>query len=323
MLSRVADNLYWMSRYIERAESIARLVEVTQSSSLEFTEEDQAEFWDPVLKAICAKEEYSKSSYKDVGQFLCLGLEFSNSVKNCIMLARENARMVRDQLSVEMWSELNNIYFYLKTEEGEKTFLQDPQNFFKKVIRFSLVFQGLSGATVLHDEGWRFMALGKFLERADQTSRMLDRITFQKNEPTRSDLLAVLQSCVARTAFRRQYRGELTLQNVSSFLLFSHDFPRSLKFSIRCIDDNLHAVSGIPSGNFSNEAERIIGSSLALVNFTDIKFVMSNGLHKTIDDLQRKLLNVGQCIFETYVLLPFELQSPEKNIFLQAHSQQQ
>ncbi|MDA8774375.1 alpha-E domain-containing protein [Opitutales bacterium] len=323
MLSRVADNLYWMSRYIERAESITRMVEVNQSSSLEFIEDALSEFWEPVLKAICASEIFNEHTKIDIGQFLFFGSGFPNSVKNCFLYARENARMVRDQLSVEMWVELNNIYLFFQSGQAEATFLQNPQEFFQKVIKFSLVFQGLSGATIPHDEGWRFMALGTYLERADQTSRMLDTLTFQKHEPTRLDLLAVLRSCVAQTAFRRQYKGELSMTNVADYLLFSRDFPRSIRFSIRCIDENLHSLSGVPSGNFSNEAERLIGSSLAMVNFTDIKIVMSNGLHQTIDDLQRKLINVGQCIFETYVLLPFELQSAEKSTFIQAQSQQQ
>ena len=323
MLSRVADNFYWMSRYIERAESLTRMVEVNQSSSLDCVEERLDEFWDPVLQAICASETYKESGKKDLVQFLFFSSGYSYSVKNCLAYARENARMVRDQLSMEMWLELNNIYLFFQSGDAEKAFLQDPQIFFQKGIRFSLVFQGLSGATIPHDEGWHFMALGTFLERADQTSRMLDTLTFQSHIPTRVDLLAVLRSCSARSAFKRQYRGELSMRNVANFLLFSQDFPRSIRFSIRCLDENLHAISGVPSGNFSNEAERLIGSSLAMVNFTDINAVLSIGLHQTIDDLQKKLMKVGQCIFETYVLLPFEIKSVNQSLTAHAQAQQQ
>jgi uncharacterized alpha-E superfamily protein len=323
MLSRVADNFYWMSRYIERAESITRMVEVNQSSSLDSSEEQLEEFWDPVLKAICASETFKESGKKDLSQFLFFSSDYTYSVKNCLAFARENARMVRDQLSMEMWLELNNIFLFFQSGEAEEIFMQDSQIFFQKVIRFSLVFQGLAGATIPHDEGWHFMALGTFLERADQTSRMLDTLNFQTHIPSRLDLLAVLRSCSARTAFRRQYRGELSMRNVADFLLFSQDFPRSIRFSIRCIDENLHAISGVPSGNFSNEAERLIGSSLAMVNFTNINAVLSIGLHQTIDDLQKKLMKVGQCIFETYVLLPFEIKSVGQTVTAQAQAQQQ
>ena len=126
-------------------------------------------------------------------------------------MARENARMVRDQLSEEIWVELNNLYLYLNSPTLPEKFSNDPQSFFRRTIRFSLVFQGLTDATIHHDEGWRFMSLGKYLERSDQTSRVLDTLTMLGEEPTRLDLIGALRSCSALSAYRRVVIRELFL----------------------------------------------------------------------------------------------------------------
>ena len=120
------------------------------------------------------------------------------------------------------------------------------------------------------------------------------------SEPSRLDLIGVLRICSARSAYRKRYRGDLNLRNVADFLLFSQDFPRSVRFAIRRIDSNLHDISGVPAGNFSNEAERLTGSALAQFNFSGIDAMLETGLHASIDQLQKKLIEVGQSIFETY-----------------------
>ncbi len=324
MLSRVADNLYWMSRFVERAESITRMVEVTKDTYLESGREiNDEEFWHSTLNALCAVEIFEADKIVKVDEFLLFSKDWSNSIRNCIFSARENARMVRDQLSDEIWIELNNLYLFFLDDDAQKVFNNRPSQFFLKVIRFSLVFQGLVDATVHHDEGWRFISIGKYLERADQTSRILDTLSLKYGESSRTDLISVLRSCSALSAYRRQFRGELSLRNVASFLLFSQDFPRSIRFAIRRIDSNLHEISGVPRGNFSNEAERLIGSVLAMVNFTDIDTLMASGLHQSIDDLQTKLIDVGQRIFEAYVLLPFENENIGQQRAAQSFVQQQ
>ena len=183
--------------------------------------------------------------------------------------------MVRDQLSEEIWVELNTLYHFINSKEAMLEYRNDESSFFRRVIRFSLVFQGLSDATIHHDEGWRFMSLGKYLERADLTSRVLDTLTFLDSEPSRLDLIRALRSCSAFSAYRKRFRGALTMHNVADFLLFSQDFPRSIRFSIRGVDAQLHKISGVPSGNFSNEAyfsrdvsKRTDGYALSRYTFT-------------------------------------------------------
>lgn len=324
MLSRVADTLYWMSRFIERAEGVTRLVEVYRDSDLEVdARRGDVSYWQPTLLALCAQEQFDEDELEEPASFLLFSSQWSNSVLNSINSARENARMVRDQLSEEIWVELNTIYHFLNSPKALAEYQNNEPSFFRRIIRFFLVFQGLSDATIHHDEGWRFMTLGKYLERADLTSRVLDTLTLLKIDPSRLDLIRALRSCSAFSAYRKRYRGALTMHNVADFLFFSQDFPRSIRFSIRCVDAQLHEISGVPSGNFSNEAERLAGSALAQVNFSNIDSMMNRGLHNSIDELQKKLVEVGQSVFETYVLLPFEIKSATSLPALQSQMQQQ
>ena len=313
-----------MSRFVERAEGVARLVEIHRDTDLESdTRRGDVGYWYSTLQSMCAKEQFDEDELEEPDTFLLFSSQWDNSVFNSINSARENARMVRDQLSEEIWVELNTLYHFINSKEAMLEYRNDESSFFRRIIRFSLVFQGLCDATIHHDEGWRFMSLGKYLERADLTSRVLDTLTFLDSEPSRLDLIRALRSCSAFSAYRKRYRGALTMHNVADFLLFSQDFPRSIRFSIRGVDAQLHEISGVPSGNFSNEAERLAGSALAQVNFSNIDSMIRNGLHGSIDELQKKLMDLGQSIFETYVLLPFEINRATPFHLMQVQMQQQ
>ena len=312
-----------MSRYVERAEGVTRLVEVNRDTHLESSAGGiQRDYWKSALNAMCAIDDFANDEINDEELFILFSKNWTSSLLTCVNMARENGRMVRDQLSEEIWVELNNLFLFLNAPSLQDEFTQDPEKFFRRVIRFSLVFQGLADATIHHDEGWRFMSLGKYLERSDQTSRVLDTLTFLDGEPTRLDLIGALRSCSALSAYRKRYLENLPC-NVADFLLFSKDFPRSLRFAVSRIDILLHEISGVPMGNFSNEAERLAGSALAQLNFSGIDSLLSDGLHQSIDQLQRKLIDVGQSIFETYVLLPFEIKNASLPIASQRQMQQQ
>lgn len=314
MLSRVADSLYWLGRYVERAENLARMVEVTRQDALEtFNRKTKDTIWKPVIYATSIdfelKDEQKAALDQDTAYYIALHPLNPRSIAACIASARENARSVRDQLSQEMWLELNGIHLFLSSKAAHDKFRNNPEALFRQIIRFSIIFQGLSQSTIRHDEGWHFARLGRFIERADKTSRILDTLTFKGEKPSVFSLLAVLRSCSAFTAFRAQYRTDTSLRNVAAFLFFSPDFPRSIRFCLRRINDTLLEISGTSQGTFSNEAERITGSALALVNFTEIDQLLEDGLHEGIDDLQGKLNDIGQNIFETYVLIPSEIRN--------------
>jgi uncharacterized alpha-E superfamily protein len=325
MLSRVANSLYWLSRYLERAENLARIVNVSSYASLDAGGDEYV--WRPALLATCSEEIFEKAQKKesgtlDAGRFITFSDSNPDSIAACIGHARENARMVRDQISEEMWLEINSFHLFIRSQDARELFSRQPEALYREVIKFCLLYEGLIEATILHDEGWQFIQVGKFLERADKTSRILDMLTYH-NSIDRNQLVSVLRSCSGFAAFRTEFRGDVTTENVVSFLLFSQTFPRSIRFCLRQLDSVLHKISGMPSGSFANEGERLTGSILAQMNFSNAHSVWEVGLHSYIDDLQEQLNQIGQQVFETYVLLPSEVRNMVRADSLQMQWQQQ
>ncbi|MGB0257884.1 MAG: alpha-E domain-containing protein [Coraliomargarita sp.] len=327
MLSRVANSLYWLSRYLERAENLARLVEVNRYDSLDSSSRiskasETEEIWGPLLTATSMQAAYSESKDPEVGWFLTFSENNPDSIRQCIAQARENARMVRDQISEELWRELNRFHLFIRSEQAEALWQDQPETFHRRTIEFCMLLSGLTNATILHDEGWHFIQVGKFLERADKTTRVLDMLAYQ-GEAQRNKLASALKSCSAFSAFQQEFRGAITLDNSMAFLLFSQSFPRSVRFCMHQLDEHLHAISATKSGSFSNEAERLTGSALAQLNFSSISNVLQIGYHPYIDALQQQFNHIGQQIFETYILLPSEIRSLQQNTTQHWQFQQQ
>ena len=320
MLSRVANSLYWLSRYLERAENLARLVEVNRYNSLDMRQDD---VWRALLYTTNMENAYATSKEKDAGAFVTFSEENPDSIRQCVAQSRENARMVRDQISEEIWRELNRFHLFISSEKAEELWGSQPDKLYRQIIEFCMLLSGLINATVLHDDGWHFMQIGKCLERADKTTRVLDMLAFQ-GEPDRTKLASALKSCSAFNAFQVEFNSGITLKNTMSFLLFSKSFPRSVRFCLQQLDQHLHSVSGTITGSFSNEAERITGSTLAQLNFSNITNVVSEGYNEYLDSLQKQFNNIGQQFFELYILLPLEIKSiGHNNLHWQQQQQQQ
>lgn len=331
MLSRVANSLYWVSRYLERAENLARMVEVNRYDSLDKEGNDSSSDneWEPLLYATCLQSVYAGatagSGDTDIGRFITFSEKNNDSIRQCVAQARENARMVRDQISEEFWRELNRFHLFVASAQATTLWTEQPESFYRRIIEHCMLLTGLLNTTISNDEGWHFMQLGKALERADKTTRVLDMLAYQ-GEPHRTRLASALRSCSALSAFKSDSGNSITLENIMSFLLFSASFPRSVRFCIRQLDQHLHAISGSSSGTFTNEAERLAGSLLAQVNFSSIGNVLQVGYHAYIDSLQNHFNQIGQQIFETYILLPSEIRSlkqDESSIQWQFQQQQQ
>ena len=309
MLSRVANSLYWLSRYLERVENLTRLVEVNRYESLDSSDPDQ---WRPLLYTTCTEKIFEGSEEQDVGMFIYFSEDNPDSIRECVAHARENARMVRDQISEEIWRELNRFHLFIRSENAVELWQNQPEAFHRRTIEFCMLLSGLIHATVLHDEGWYFMQIGKLIERADKTTRVLDMLAYQGITP-RTKLASALKSCSAFNAFQAEYRSGISLDNAMSFLLFSSSFPRSVRFCIKQLDHHLHAVSGSPIGSYTNEAERINGRLLAQLNFSSSLNVLQIGYHEYIDSLQKQFNEIGQQVFDTYILLPLEIRSNTNN----------
>jgi uncharacterized alpha-E superfamily protein len=321
MLSRVADHIYWMSRYIERAENIARLMQVSvelllDSASSDFQKSD--EYWTPVLAATAMEGAFRllhpDPKPGDISYFLTMDERNPDSILSCIREARENARTVRDQISDEMWAELNALYLLVGSQSGAELLERSPQIFFEKIVQSSHQFDGITSATLSRSEGWNFLQHGRFLERADKTSRFLDIKTQTASGGDYAvDSLqwsTILRACSAHASYRRVNGSEVTLEKILELLLFSVEFPRSVRFCVRMVDEMLHSISRTPTGQYSNKCEKLTGALLAKLNFAAPSDVTDRGLHQYIDELQVSLNEAGQSIFETFVYLPQELTRP-------------
>jgi uncharacterized alpha-E superfamily protein len=334
MLSRVANSLCWMSRYIERAENIARIVDVNLQLLLDFRSLDDKrlkEYWVPIVKSTgdeaLFQQLYSEANGHTVTDFLTFRGDNPNSILSSIAQARENARVVRDQITVEMWEEINRLFLFLRSPGARQTLKSSPHEFFHEIKVSSLYLQGLMDATIPHTEGWNFIQLSKFLERADKTTRILD-VRHQRLSPrsfprmaTPTDTLewgALLRSCSAWDAYR-QVHPDVEPRRVAEFLLLSEDFPRSVHFCLSAFDTALRNISGVPQRRFSNEAEKLSGRLLAEIQFSSIDDIFPEGFHEYLDSLQQKFNAIGDAVFATHIFQPFNSITDE----IQQQQQQQ
>jgi len=320
MLSRVANSLYWMVRYIERADNLARLIEVNEQLMLDLGRvepESVSALWRPIVLSTgddeLFEESFPSGSKNDAIFFLTEDRSNPNSIVSCIASARENARMVRDQLAEALWEELNGLYLFVVSDESSTMLANDPASYYETIRRSTFSFHGIAAATTMRSEAWDFMDLGRHLERADKTTRFLDITTFLESREQELAVtadehwMAILRSCGGVGSFRSIYRGRFSPQNITDFLVFSPSFPRSVRFCVDRVDASLHAITGSSRGSFSNDAEREAGRLVSSLAFGSCKEVLESGLHGYLDELQLKLNAISEAIFETYVLLPDQI----------------
>ena len=326
-----------MARYIERAENIARIVDVNLHLLLDIRDLDEKrliEYWLPIVQATGDEKEFFKlhphATGKAVTEFLVFQPENPNSIVQAICHARENARMVRDQLTLELWEELNRLYLFVRSPEARQIWRRSPSEFFQEIKSSSLHLNGILNATLVHDEGWRFVQAGQFLERADKTTRILD-VRYQ-TLPERGapagvspdhalEWTAVLRSCSAWDAYKTIYGADVHPRLVAEFLLLSDNFPRSVRFCVSELNHAIRRISGVDEGHFCNDSEKLTGRFLAELQFSGVDDIFEIGLHKYLDDAQIKLNNIGEALFRAYIFQQFE--NPDKVHLVQQEEQQQ
>jgi uncharacterized alpha-E superfamily protein len=310
MLSRVADSLYWMSRYVERAENAARFVDVNLHMILDLPA-DATEQWEPLVITTGDEElfaqRHGEATRENVIQFLTFDRENPNSIVSCLRAARENARSVREIISSEMWEHVNTFYLMVTDPGAQRHVREAPYDFFRKIKMASHLFEGLTNATMSHGEGWHFCRLGRLLERADKTSRILD-VKYFILLPSVMDVgtpvddiqwAAVLRSASAFEMYRKRHH-HLTPDQIVDFLLLDREFPRSAYHCLVQADESLHAISSSPIGTFCNPAEQHLGQLRAELAYAHVKDVLAGGLHEFVDAFQTKLNVVGEHIFDTF-----------------------
>jgi len=319
MLCRVADSLFWMSRYLERAECTVRMVDVNLQLLLESQQMDVSDIhahWKPILKSTGDLELffecYDEVSSDNVTEFLLFCKDNPSSVFSCVAGSRENARMIRDQISAEMWEIINRMYLYVKDLRKQKLTQADSLEFCNSIKEYSLLFQGITEYTFLHRVGYEFIKVGKSLERADKTGRLLDlKYFFEKKEQQQAGGIvdtvqwkAILRACGGQDGYHQVYVSDIMPEQVVEFLILSKEYPRSMLYSMKELQQALHNISGCPQSHYSNEAERLCGRLINRLNYITVSEIMELGLHQFLDEVKEELNHVAVELNKKYMFFP-------------------
>jgi len=310
MLSRVADSVYWLSRYVERAENVARFIDVNynltlgeadpignQWSPLVYTTGDQDDF----------QKRYGRPTRESVLKFLSFDDQNPNSILSCISHAREAARTIREVIPSVVWEQLNKFFLMVRAEANFAPSLEQPQDFCQRVRLASHLHAGAMDATMSHGEAWHFSRLGRLLERADKTSRLVD-VQYYILLPDAADVgsaldvvrwSALLRSASALAMYRREH-GKIVPAGVADFLILNAQFPRAMHFCMIRAQDSLRNITGSKPSTFLNPAEQQTGRLCANMNYTTIEDVIRQGIHEYIDQFQHQLNLIGEAIHENF-----------------------
>ncbi len=311
MLSRVAESIFWMYRYLERAENNARFLDVNFNLVLDLPP-GMTEQWKPLVIATGGIDNYlghfEGFKKNDVIQFIGFDSYNPNSIFSCMRNARENARMIRENLTKELWEEINNLYlFVFEGVKKGKWVNSDPRKFFTRIKKGCQILWGINESTISRSDGWHFGQLGQSLERADNISRILDvkyHIVLPSVESvgTPIDIIhwaALLKSVSAYNMYRRHY-GKILPINITEFLILEREFPRSILFCLQKAEFSLRKISGNQKNGYANNAEKKLGSLRSDLEFADIHDIFTGGLHEFLDDFQKIITDISNAVYETY-----------------------
>lgn len=310
LLSRVADAVYWMARYIERAENVARYIGVNLSLQLDLPQ-GAREQWQSLIDTSgdsdAFKQRYGEATRDTVIEFLTFDEENPNSIFSCLRAARENARSVRETISSEMWEQVNAMYLHM-TAPHRSLMGEWHAEFYRELRLNSHLFQGIMDATMTHNEAWNFASLGQKLERADKTSRILD-VKYFMLLPSLSEVgtpyddihwSAVLKSVSGFEMYRKKY-GKLAPTHIVEFLVMDPDFPRAVHYCITRSDVYLRAITGTAQGSYRYTSERLMGLLRADLDFTPVDQILKSGLHDYLDRLQIKMNEIDGAVSADFV----------------------
>jgi uncharacterized alpha-E superfamily protein len=310
MLSRTADHLFWMARYTERAENTARMLDVNiQTQLLPQSAEAAEQGWRAVLGISelqpAFDEKYGLVSRKDVIDFMVRDPDNGSSIISCLTQARENARAVRGTLTTEVWETQNTTWLEMNVLLKDKVLQRDPSEFFEWVKHRSHLSRGVTIGTMLKDEAFYFIRLGTFLERADNTARLLD-VKFHGEDhellgATDRDFYhwaAVLRSVSAFETYRKAYRDVITPERVAELLILRGDMPRSL---IACMNEVVSNLAEVRN-DISAETERFAGRLHADLRFNSMDDILKHGLHDYLTEFLEHVYELGNRVSRDFLL---------------------
>lgn len=309
MLSRTAENLYWTGRYMERAENLARLLDVSfRAALLPASDAGPAADWQAALDLLGITEAY-KAKHGGISQdsvivFLTLDTSHPFSIKSCVDQARENARTLRATLSVELWESLNTTWLEMKNISRQNLLEHGPRSVFDWVKERSHLFRGVAYSTLLHNDAFHFLRLGTHLERADNTARLLaaKEKSLSALPPQGGTVYyqwgAVLRSVSAFRAYTQIYRDVIDPARVAELLILKAEMPRSLRF---CFDQIVGSLDMLGQGR-DLECRRLAGEAQAKLRYSRAQHVEDTGVGHFLADIINRLGLMGTQIGRDFLM---------------------
>jgi len=318
LLARDADSMYWMARYVERAEHIARLLLV--HSNLLIDVGDLAPLfpnrqWQSVLRIMHLPHLPESDSpaaplSTRIAQHMTLDEANPNSIISCLTRARENARSVREIISNEMWESLNTLYWSVRADDAPTRFDESPDDFYRSIMNGSMLFQGLTDQTLAHDQRWLFTQLAKHFERIDVTCRILEtkfgllRSAENILETALRNIhwMAVLRACCSIEAYRRNHLADIDPIRIASFIILERNFPRSIRYGVRMAHNAALEIRASITPHTPSPAERVLGRLDANLEYAETAEIVSQGLAPYLQQIQATIAEAAFALQKSYFL---------------------
>ena len=307
LLSRVADAVYWIGRYLERAQHTARLLDVAADLRLG----RPSTVGSGAIERLYATLGLAATDPSDAVAVLDAALldpSNQSSIASCIQTARENARQVREEISSDMWEQLNALYLRVRQMRDEGLTSGRTHYVSRTIVEGVHLFEGVTDATMSHGEGWQYLQAGRFLERADATAALLD--AFFRDEAgsdgqppplDQADWVALLRACSALEGYCRHYTADVRPQRVTDFLLLNADFPRSIRFAAGRIEAALTTIARAGTRTRVGRAERLSGRLRSSLDYAQVDEILADGALPYLTGLRRQCSQIHAAVYQSYI----------------------
>jgi uncharacterized alpha-E superfamily protein len=306
MLSRVADSLYWMSRYFERADHCARVLEANYNLMLNPAKASTEQRWRRITGSLGLGAQADILDPHTAMTRLTSDAGTRSSIVSCIATARENASQVREQISSEMWERLNQLYHETGQARASAEPDAEPLRLVGAVREGSYTFYGVTDATMSHGEGWHFIQLGRSMERAVTLSALLDAYFSASAGADDLDWVGLLASCVAFEAYCKVYTADLAPGRVAEFLLLNPEFPFTVRHSADRMQAALDAISESSSSRKTALIDRIIGKLRSSLAYAQIEDIMARDMHAYLNSVIEQCRALHAAVHDVYIEYPIE-----------------
>ena len=310
MLSRVADSLYWMSRYLELAENTVRQLDVTMSLMLDTSDTSAEVRWQRMMASLGKPPGMEWNDDLDaMARMLVFDTLNHAAVTFCVNGARENARQVREEISSEQWARLNRLYHQMHSPHAQSQFRVNINDALASVVDGIHLFKGVSDTTMIHGQGWQFIRLGRYLERAYATATLLEVYQpdlFQPNEQDHSgyqylELVGLLRCCTSFEAYCQVYTADISSEQILEFLLLNRDFPHAIRYTVDGMRDAIDSIQRSGGRRPPEELIAVIGRLQAMLGYTTIQEILAGDVAKFLHTIREQCMRIHELIYRYYV----------------------